>query len=126
MVRLCVSRRSRRVAKVSSDTPLVKVDAMLDPHEKIIFDEMVTFLRGDPRFQRRIGRLSRPHRRRNTVLAILLWTLAPVCIVFGGWTGILMAAVGTAYGVYLITHRDRRAGRGRYWSSHRPGASSGL
>jgi hypothetical protein len=115
---------------VSSDTPLVEVDAMIDPREKIVFDEMVTFLRAaDPRFLRRIGRLDRPRHRRNTALAILLWTLAPVCIVFGGWTGVLLAAVSAGYGTYLFTHRDRRAGGGRPWwspTSHRPGASSGL
>lgn len=103
---------------------------MLDPHEKIIFDEMVTFLRADdPRFLRRIGRLNRPRRIRNTALAILLWMLAPICIVFGGWTGVLLAAIGSCYGAYLITHRDRRAGSGHSWWSpapHRPGASSGL
>ena len=101
---------------------------MLDPHEKIVFDEMVTFLRAsDPLFLRRIGRLDRPRHRRNTLLAILLWTLAPVCIFFGGWTGVLLAAVGSSYGLYLITHRNRRTGRA-WWSptSHRPGASSGL
>ena len=101
---------------------------MPDPHDKIIFDEMVTFLRaGDPRFERRIGRLSRPRRRRHTVLAILLWIMAPVCIVYGGWTGVLLAAVGSCYGAYLITHRDSGAAGRMWWSptSQRPGASSG-
>ncbi len=116
-------------SELSSDTPLVEVDAMLDPRDKVVFDEMMTFLRAsDPRYRRRIDRLSRPRRRRNTTLAILLWTLAPVCIVLGGWTGVLLAAVGSGYGVYLITHRDRAAAGRAWWSptSHRPGASSGL
>ena len=102
---------------------------MLDPHEKIVFDEMVTFLRAaDPRFQRRISRLDRPRRRRNTLLAVLLWTLAPVCVYYGGWTGALLAAVAAGYGVYLITHRDRRTAGRAWWSptSHQPGAASDL
>lgn len=103
---------------------------MLDPHEKIVFDEMVTFLRADdPRFLRRIGRLSRPRRVRNTALAILLWTMAPICIVYGGWTGALLAAVGSGYGAYLMAHRNSRSSGGHAWwspATHRPGASSGL
>jgi hypothetical protein len=114
----------------TSDTPVVEVDAMLDPREKIVFDEMVTFLQADdPRFLRRIGRLSRPRRVRNTALAILLWMLAPVCIVYGGWTGVLLAAVGSGYGAYLMARRNAGAAGGSPWwspASHRPGASSGL
>jgi len=103
--------------------PAVEVDTVLDPNEKLIFDDMVTHLRADdPRFRRRIGRLSRPRRRMYAALAILLWTMAPVCIVYGGWTGVLLAAVGSCYGAYLMTHRHPKAA-GRSSSSRRPGAT---
>jgi hypothetical protein len=97
---------------------------VLDPHEKLIFDDMVNQLRDeDPSFLHKIERIGRPRRRLRVAVAVLLWTLAPVFIVFGGWTGLLFAVVGVAYGAYLVTRRDGRDGQPAWGSSsRRPGA----
>lgn len=77
---------------------------MLDPKEKQVFDGMVTQLCAqDPAFERRVDRIVRPRRRLRVTVAVLLWTLAPVCIVFGGWTGLLVAVVASGYGAYLMS-----------------------
>jgi hypothetical protein len=82
---------------------------VLDPHEKVVFDGMVTRLRSDdPAFSRRVDRLGRPRRRLRVAAAALLWTLAPVCIVFGGWTGLIMAVIAGGYGTALMTSRRAR------------------
>lgn len=79
---------------------------MLEPNEKVVFDGMVTRLRTeDPHFSQRLDRMCRPRNRLRVVLAVLLWTIAPVCIVFGGWTGVLLAAVAVGYGSYLLARR---------------------
>jgi DUF3040 family protein len=106
----------------------VEVIAVLDPDEKHAFDGMVTQIRAeDPRFARRIDRLGRrPLRQLRMALAILLWTLAPVCMVFGGWTGVLLGVVAVAYGGYLMSRRGLANGEFSWWSSAangRPGAS---
>ena len=102
---------------------------MLDPDDKYRFDDMVTRLRADdPAFVRSIDNLAHPRRRLRVTLAVLLWTIAPVCIVYGGWTGLLMAVVAAAYGAHLMA---RRSGLGAeadgfsWWSNsrRRPGAS---
>lgn len=98
---------------------------MLDPNEKFVFDGMVSRLRDeDPNFLRKIERIGRPRRNLRVAVAVLLWTLAPVCIVFGGWTGVLMAVVGAAYGALLVSKRDGRGGQPAWGASpHRhPGA----
>ncbi len=77
---------------------------------------------------RSVDKLAHPGRRLRVGVAVLLWTLVPVCIVFGGWTGLLMAVVGAAYGGHLMA---RSSGLGEqadgfsWWSSprRRPGAS---
>ena len=72
---------------------------MLDPQD---FDGMVARIRAeDPKFVRRIDRLSAPRRRFRMTMAILLWTIAPFCIYFGGWTGLIMAVVAVGYGANL-------------------------
>lgn len=100
---------------------------MLDPNEKLVFDGMVSRLHDeDPGFLRKIERIGRPRRKMRVALAVLLWTLAPVSIVFGGWTGVLMAALAVAYGAVLVTKRDGFGGPPAWWSSsnRRPGATS--
>lgn len=100
---------------------------VLDPNEKVVFDGMVSRLRDeDPNFLRKIDRLGRPRRKMRVTLAVLLWTLAPVSIVFGGWTGLLMAVVAVAYGALLVTRRDGMGVQPTWWSSsnRRPGATS--
>ena len=83
---------------------------MLDPQEKAVFDGMVTELRsGDPRLAQRLDRMCRPRRRRRTVFAVLLWILAPLCVVFGGWTGVLLGVVAAAYGANLYFRRGAGA-----------------
>lgn len=99
---------------------------MLEPNEKAVFDSLVNGLRtDDPVFTRRIDRLSRPKRKLYVTLAVLLWTAAPICIVFGGWTGLILAAVGVAYGVHLMSKRGGLAGEA-IWPSprRRPGVSN--
>jgi hypothetical protein len=105
----------------------MEVVPVLDPNEKLVFDGLVSQLRDeDPNFSRKIDRLGRPRRRMRVALAVLLWTLAPVCIVFGGWTGLLMAVVAVSYGAYLVTRRDGTGRQPAWWSSsnRRPGAPS--
>lgn len=108
---------------------LVKVVAMLEPHEKFVFDDITAQLRADdPAFVRTIDRIAHPRRRLRVTLAVLLWTLVPACIVFGGWTGLILAVVGAAYGAHLMA---RRTGLGAeadgfsWWSTprKRPGAA---
>jgi hypothetical protein len=90
---------------------LVEVATVLDPSEKQVFDSMVTQLRvGDPQFVRRIDRLGTPRHRLRRVAAILLWTIAPVCLAVGGWTGFFMAIAAVWYGAHLITTKDGPAG----------------
>jgi hypothetical protein len=103
---------------------LAEVVPVLDPHEKAVFDGLVTQLRAnDPRFAHRVDRMCRPKQRLYQVMAILLWTMAPLCIVFGGWTGVIMAVVGSAYGAHLMTRRG--GARQTLWSTtRRPRTSS--
>jgi Protein of unknown function (DUF3040) len=84
---------------------------VLDPNEKLVFDGLVSRLRDeDPSFLRKLERIGRPRRNRR--------------IVFGGWTGLLMAVVAISYGALLVTKRDDRSGHPAWRSSsHRhPGA----
>ena len=101
---------------------------MLDPHEKSVFDGMVTQLSiDDPKFVRRIDRLERPRRQLRKAVAILLWVMAPFCVVLGGWTGFFMAVVAAAYAARLVIRRPGFSGAGAlpWWSlpRRRPGAS---
>jgi len=92
-------------ARVGS-TPTVEVVPVLEPNEKVLFDGLVTRLRADdPGFTDKLDRMCRPRQKLRIVLAVLLWTVAPICIVFGGWTGVLMAAVAAGYGAHLMTKR---------------------
>jgi hypothetical protein len=106
----------------------VEVVIVLEPNEKYVFDGLVTQLRAeDPAFERRVERLIHPRRRLRVTVAVLLWTLAPVCIVFGGWTGLLIAVVASGYGAYLMskpTGMAEPADRFSWWSPphRRPGA----
>ena len=89
---------------------------MLNPDEQRVFDSMVTNLRaGDPSFARRVDRIGRPHHRLWTALAIMLWTIAPLLVIFGGWTGFLEAVLAVAYGSYLMRKRTRPADTLAWW-----------
>jgi hypothetical protein len=98
---------------------------VLGPNEKAAFDGMVTRLRADdPVFSRRVDRLGRPRRGLRVATAVLLWTLAPLCVVFGGWTGLIMAVVAIGYGTGLVAGRRGRVD-GTSWLTHRrPGVSN--
>lgn len=100
---------------------------MLDPAEKSVFDGLVSQLRGDPAFARKIEKLGSPRRRWRTGLAVLLWTMAPIAMIVGGWTGFFMAVIGVAYGIRLVVRKPGLAGgHGFPWRSSpgpRPGAS---
>jgi hypothetical protein len=105
--------------------PLVEVVPVLDPTEKAVFDGMVTELRaGDPRLAQRLDRMCRPRHRSRTALAILLWTVTPLCIVFGGWTGLIMATVAAGYGTSLFLGRGRDTGAAAWSFPRRPGVSN--
>jgi Protein of unknown function (DUF3040) len=103
---------------------------VLDPREKYVFDGMVNQLRADdPAFVRRLDKLVQPHHARHLMLALLFWTVAPMCVVLGGWTGLLVAVVAICYAV-VLTARSKATARGTarlsWWSSsprRRPGAS---
>ena len=93
---------------------------MLDPQDKKAFDGLVAqFHAEDPKFVQRIDRLSAPRRRFRTTMAILLWTIAPFCIILGGWTGLIMAVVAVGYGVHLMAKRP-----GKPFSWWKTGTSS--
>src|ERR1700759_4341357 len=90
---------------------------------------MVNQLRDDdPSFLQKIERLGRPRRKMRVALAVLLWILAPVSIVLGGWTGLLMAVVAVAYGANLVLRRggmgDQPAGRSSARRPRRIGCAS--
>ncbi|MBL7261813.1 DUF3040 domain-containing protein [Paractinoplanes lichenicola] len=89
---------------------------MLDPKEMAAFDGLVSQLHStDPRFCRRMRRLSTPKPRLYTTAAAALWLLAPLCIIFGGWTGTLIAAVCCAYGFRLYNKRNGNAPQPAWW-----------
>ena len=98
---------------------------MLEPNEKAVFEGMVSRLRADdPRFSQKVDRLCRPRRRLYLTMAILLWMMTPLSIVYGGWTGVLMAAVAAAYGAHLMRKRGGDASQALWSSSRRPRTSS--
>jgi hypothetical protein len=91
------------------------------------FEAIVARLRADdPEFTRTVDKLGGPPSKRRLRLAVLLWTIAPVCVVLGGWTGLLMAVVAVAYGSYLRWSGSMFAAAGAHSSLSRrrhPGAS---
>jgi hypothetical protein len=97
---------------------------VLEPQEKALFDNLVTQLRSDdPRFTRRMDRLTKPRYRVRLTAAILLWTLAALCIIFGGWTGLILAVVAVAYGSHLFARRRPPQPQPPWWTAtrgHRP------
>jgi len=106
----------------------VEVVTVLDPREKSVFDGMVTNLSiDDPQFVRRINRLERPRPQLRKAVAILLWVLAPMCVVVGGWTGFFIAVVATAYAARLMLKRPGLSGGAEHpwWTlpRRRPGAA---
>lgn len=98
---------------------------MLEPNEKVVFEGMVSRLRADdPRFAQKVDRMCRPRKQLYLVMAILLWTMAPISIVYGGWTGVLMAAIGGGYGAHLMAKRAAGSGESIWSSARRPRTSS--
>ncbi|GIE82793.1 hypothetical protein Aph02nite_87430 [Actinoplanes philippinensis] len=47
------------------------------------------------------------------VVAVLLWTIAPVCIVYGGWVGLVEAFLVGGFGAYLMRRHRRWVGTAR-------------
>jgi hypothetical protein len=93
---------------------------MLDPQEKAEFDGLVTLLRvTDPKFCRRVTRMSQPRPLVNTTIAVVLWTLAPLCITFGGWTGALFAVFFIGYGIRLYAKRNGPGAQPAWWVATR-------
>jgi hypothetical protein len=98
---------------------------VLEPNEKAAFDGMVCRLRADdPKFSQKVDRMCRPRRRFYQTMAILLWTMAPFSIFYGGWTGVFMAIVGAAYGGHLWIRRGGGGGQMLGSSARRPRTSS--
>ncbi|MET0419490.1 MAG: DUF3040 domain-containing protein [Actinoplanes sp.] len=97
---------------------------MLEPQEKAVFDGMVTQLRADdPAFIRRTTRLTKPRHRVRLAGAILLWTLALISVLYGGWTGLIVAALATVYGAHLYARRHPPQPAPPWWTAtrgHRP------
>ncbi|GIF11319.1 DUF3040 domain-containing protein [Actinoplanes teichomyceticus] len=90
---------------------------MLEPREEREFDGMVARLRDtDPRFARRLDRMRSRQRRRWAASAALLWTVALICLIYGGWTGALEAALAVAYASWLM-HKRKRAADQPAWPS---------
>jgi hypothetical protein len=74
---------------------------MLSQDDRHRLDEIERNLRADdPRFVARMELGRDPRRRRIAFLCLLLWAIAPIVAVLGGWTAALAAAplllVGTA------------------------------
>ena len=89
---------------------------MLDPKEKDVFDGMIVRLgEDDPDFLRKVDRIVRPRQRLRTTMAILLWVAAPLCILFGGGTGLILAILAFAYGAHFMSIRNREAGGPGWW-----------
>lgn len=66
------------------------------------FDAIVARLcADDPEFTDRMRKLGGPPSKKRAGAAVLLWMLAPLCIVFGGWTGLLIGVIAVAYGSHL-------------------------
>jgi len=103
---------------------------VLDPEEKDTFDGLVNQLRADdPAFADRLTRLEHPHHGWRLALAALLWMAAPVSVIFGDGTGLLMAIVALGYGLALAAqYPGPTDGTGRSWwstpSGQHPGPSA--
>ncbi|WP_433792581.1 DUF3040 domain-containing protein [Actinoplanes sp. CA-252034] len=83
---------------------------MLKPEEQQVFAGLVAQIEADdPTFARRAARPPRWW----SVVAVLLWTIAPICIVYGGWTGLIEAFLAGGYGAHLMRRR-------RQWITARP------
>jgi len=82
---------------------------VLKPEDQQTFASLIAQLQiDDPAFGKRTERLNRPPLR-WTVVAVLLWAAAPICIIFGGWTGVIEAVLAVCYGTHLIRKRQRWA-----------------
>jgi hypothetical protein len=104
----------------------VEVVTVLDPTEKQAFDGLVFRLAlDDPTFVDKLKKLDqRPAHGWRRVLSVLLWTTAPLWIIFGGWTGLLLAVVAVAYAAILTSRQSAGATHGLpRGSTPRPGAS---
>lgn len=95
---------------------------MLEPSEKQAFDSLVGRLTADdPAFVALVHEIDRkPRPGWRQMLSVLLWTTAPLWIIFGGWTGLILAVVAVAYAAILTGNQPADAlPRG---SVPRPGA----
>jgi Protein of unknown function (DUF3040) len=79
---------------------------VLEPEEQRVFADLVARIKAsDPRFTHRAARPPQWW----TIVAVLLWTIAPICIVYGGWTGLIEAFLAGGYGAQLMRKRQRWA-----------------
>jgi hypothetical protein len=56
----------------------------------------------DPTFARHLRDIPQEQRRRRRRWAGALWLLAPMLIIIGGWTGLLLAVIASCVGVLLV------------------------
>jgi hypothetical protein len=92
---------------------------VLEPREEREFDGVVARLRdSDPGFARRVERMRVRQRRRWLTMAILLWIVTPLCLIYGGWTGALEAVLAVAYSAWLMHKRSRATDQPAWPSSN--------
>jgi hypothetical protein len=68
------------------------------------FEEIVAHLCAeDPFFSARVRRATpQRHRRRRRTAAWVLFVTAPIMVIIGGWTGLIVAVLAVAEGVRLL------------------------
>ncbi|MGE5826936.1 MAG: DUF3040 domain-containing protein [Micromonosporaceae bacterium] len=82
---------------------------MLSQDDRHRLDEIERHLRADdPRFVARMEQGPDPRRRRIVLLCLLLWALAPIVGVLGGWTAALAVAPLLLVGTALLRLPRRR------------------
>jgi hypothetical protein len=82
----------------------MEVIIVLKPEEQQVFAGLVARIQiDDPGFAQRAARPPLWW----AVVAVLLWTIAPICIVFGGWTGLIEGILAGGYGAHLMRKRQR-------------------
>jgi hypothetical protein len=85
------------------------VTVVLKPEEQQAFAGLVARIEtDDPGFAQRAARAAHPPLW-WAIVAVLLWTIAPICIVYGGWTGLIEAFLAGGYGAHLMRRRQRWA-----------------
>lgn len=70
-----------------------------------------------------MSRLLRPalaERLHWAIIAVSLWTIAPICVVYGGWTGLIGTVAAWGAGSHLLRKRQQ------WLAARTPVSASGL